>query len=406
MQIIADFHLHSKFSGATSTAMNLENLTHGAKIKGLNLLGTGDFTHPLWLKELKTKLKIDDEGVFNYDGINFILTTELTTIFEFENKIRKIHHLIHAPSFEVVDQINEALSRFGDLKIDGRPTLNISAPELVEILIEIYDKMIITPAHAWTPWFSIFGSKFGFNTVEECYQDKAKHIFSIETGLSSDPKMNWRISALDKYTLVSNSDAHSPAPWRLGREANVFDLEKLSFDSIFKAIKYREKFLYTIEVDPNYGKYHFDGHRNCNVVLNPKETKKLNGVCPVCNKKLTIGVLHRVETLADRDENYVPKNAIGFKTILPLYEIISVLLNSSPFTKKVSLIANKLIEKFGNEFNVLLNADFDELKKIVDEKIARAIMKVRNSQIKYLPGYDGVYGKPILFENQKTLFSF
>ncbi|MEM5883049.1 MAG: endonuclease Q family protein, partial [Candidatus Aenigmatarchaeota archaeon] len=270
--------------------------------------------------------------------------------------------------------------------------------------------VMITSSHIWTPWRSILGSKSGFNSIEECYQDQTKNIFSLETGLSSDPSMNWRLSSLDKFTLVSNSDSHSPHPWRLGREANVFDLEKVTYWKILDATKKKDKksFLYTIEVDPNYGKYHFDGHRNCSISLHPKDAIKLNNICPKCKRKLTIGVLHRVEELADRPEGFIPKDAIPFKTLLPLYEIISFAWGSGElYSKKVLEEHDKLIEKFGNELNVLLNVPKEELLKVTNEKIADAIIKVREGRVKYIPGYDGVYGSPVFderFEIKKEKF--
>jgi|YelNatPaOPRAMG01_1025707.scaffolds.fasta_scaffold20004_3 uncharacterized protein (TIGR00375 family) len=403
MKIIADFHLHSLWSRATSKQMNLDGLSNGAKIKGLNLLGTGDFTHPKWFAELKKKLEpIEGTGLFKYNDVLFTLTSEVATYFTFQNQMKRVHHVIHAPSFEIVEQINEKLSRSGNLSSDGRPILNISAAELVEILVEISKDILIYPAHAWTPWMSCLGSKSGFNSIEECYQDQVKHIFALETGLSSDPAMNWRLSALDKFTLLSNSDSHSPHPWRLGREANVFDLEKITYWEIFDSIKNKDKkkFLYTIEVDPNYGKYHFTGHRNCGIVLHPKDAIKLNNICPKCHRKLTIGVLQRVEELADRPEGFVPKDAIPFKTLLPLYEIISFSWGSGElYSKKVLEEHDKLIEKFGNELNVLLNVPKEELLKVTNEKIADAIIKVREGKVKYKPGYDGNYGQPIFDEN-------
>jgi len=404
MQIIADLHLHSKYSRATSQNMSIEGLSKGAKVKGLQLLGTGDFTHPLWLKELKQKLEeVSGTGLFTYEDIFFILTTEVSTIFTFERQTKKIHHIIHAPSFDVVEQINENLSKYGNLRTDGRPMLTVSATELVENLMEISKEVVVTSSHIWTPWYSLFGSKSGFDRVEDCYQNQTKNIFSLETGLSSDPAMNWRLSALDKFTLVSNSDSHSPYPWRLGREANAFELKKVTYQEIFNAIKEKDKkrFLFTIEVEPSYGKYHFDGHRNCGIILTPAEAKKFNNICPKCGRKLTIGVLHRVEELADRPEGFVPKDAIPFKSLLPLYEIISYATGANElYSKKVIAEQDKIIEKFGNEFNVLLNASKDELVKTTSEKIAGAIIKVREGKIKFIAGYDGVYGRPVFSEEE------
>jgi uncharacterized protein (TIGR00375 family) len=384
--------------------MNIEGLSRGAKVKGLQLLGTGDFTHPFWLEEIRHKLEeVSGSGLFTYENVFFVLTTEVSTIFTFEGQTRKVHHIIHAPSFDVVEQINESLSKYGNLKTDGRPMLTVSAPELVEKIMEISKDAVITSAHIWTPWFSLFGSKSGFNSVEDCYQDQTKNIFSLETGLSSDPAMNWRLSALDKFTLVSNSDSHSPHPWRLGREVNVFDLKKVTYQEIFNAIKEKDKerFLFTIEVEPSYGKYHFDGHRNCGVVLTPNEAKKFNNICPMCGRKLTVGVLHRVDELADRPEGFVPENAIPFKSLLPLYEIISFVTGTNQlYSQKVIVEQDKLIEKIGNEFNVLLNVSKEELLKVTNEKIADAIVKVREGKVKYAPGYDGVYGRAVFSEEE------
>lgn len=403
MIVVADFHIHSLWSRATSKQMNLEGISEGAKRKGLNLVGTGDFTFKKWLDELKKKLiRVEDSGLFKYNNTFFMLTSEVATYFEFEKMMKRVHHVIHSPSFEITEQINETLSKYGDLTSDGRPILNLSSSELVEILMQISNKILVYPAHAWTPWMSCLGSKSGFNSLDECYQDQTKHIFALETGLSSDPAMNWRLSSLDKFTLLSNSDSHSPHPWRLGREANVFDLEKVTYWEIFDTIKKKDKkrFLYTIEVDPNYGKYHFTGHRNCNISLHPKEAIKLNNICPKCKRRLTVGVLQRVEELADRPEGFIPKDAIPFKTLLPLYEIISFAWGSGElYSKKVLQEHDKLIEKFGNELNILLNVLREELLKVTNEKIADVIIKVREGKVKYVPGYDGVYGKPVFDEN-------
>ena len=379
--------------------MDLHGISEGAKKKGLNLVGTGDFTHPLWFHELKSKLEeIEGTGLYKYNGVAFMLTCEVCTVFEKNGEIKRIHHVIHAPSFEIVEQINEALAKYGDLSKDGRPTLALSAAQLVEELMRISKDIVITPAHIWTPWFSLFGSRSGFDSVEACYEDQTRHIFSLETGLSSDPAMNWRLSQLDKFTLLSNSDSHSPHPWRLGREANVFELKSLSYYELFDAVKKKDKkrFLFTIEVSPNYGKYHYDGHRKCNVRLAPKEAMKFNNICPVCGKKLTIGVLHRVEELADREEGFVPKDAIPFKTLLPLYEIISFVTGVEKLgDARVLKEHDKLIAKFGNELNVLLNASYEELCEVTKKEIALAIIKARNNEVRYIPGYDGVYGKPV-----------
>jgi len=404
MKLICDFHLHSLYSRATSKKMNLEGLSEGAKVKGLDVLGSSDFTFKLWLDELKRKLEpVEGTGLFKYNGAWFTLTGEVATYFRFEGQGRRVHHVIHAPSFEIVEQINERLSKYGKLAADGRPILSLSAPELVELVMGISKDVLIYPAHAWTPWMSCLGSKSGFDSIEECYQDQVKHIFALETGMSSDPAMNWRLSALDKFTLISNSDSHSPWSWRLGREANVLELKKLTYWKILETIKKKDKkrFLFTVETSPFYGKYHYTGHRSCGINLHPKEASKLNNVCPKCGRQLTVWVLHRVEELADRKEGFVPKDAIPFKILLPLYEIISVVTGVNQlYSKKVIEEQNKLIEKFGNEFNVLLDVPEEELIKVTSEKIADAIIKAREGKVNYIAGYDGVYGIPVFSEEQ------
>ncbi|MCP8307751.1 MAG: DNA helicase UvrD [archaeon] len=400
MRVLADFHIHSYLSRATSQSMNLDELSRNAKLKGLNLLGTGDFTHPTWMKELKEKLvPLDDYGLFTYNGIYWMITTEVSTVYEQESKARKIHHVIHVPSLDIADQIIDSLSKRGNLSSDGRPIFNdLSSPELVEMLMSIYKDILIIPSHAWTTWWSIFGAFSGFDSIEECYKDQTKHIYAIETGLSSDPPMNWRLSKLDRFCLMSNSDAHSPWIWRLGREFNVFDLKKLSYHEIIDAVKKRDnkRFIFTVEVPPEYGKYHYTGHRNCDVSLHPRDAIKLNNKCPKCGKKLTIGVLQRVEELADRPEDFILKDAIPYKSLLPLYEIISYVMGVDQlYSKKVMEEQDKLIAKFGNELNVLLNAKKDELSKATNAKIADAIIKTREGRVDFIAGYDGVYGKPI-----------
>ena len=399
MKIFADLHIHSRYSRATSKEMNIENIEKYAKIKGLNLVGTGDFTHPFWFDELKRNLReVENTGLFQFKDkdIFFMLQTEVSNIYEQDGKIRKIHNVIFAPSFAVVEQINEFLKDYGNLSSDGRPIFSkMSCVELVERLIEISKDIIIIPAHAWTPWFGIFGSKSGFDSIEECFQDQTKNIFAIETGLSSDPLMNWRLSSLDKITLISNSDCHSPWPYRLGRELNVFET-KMDYKEIINTIKEKDqkKFLYTIEVDPSYGKYHFDGHRKCNVCLEPKESTKYKSYCPVCRKKLTIGVLHRVEELADREEGFIPKNAIPFKTLLPLSELIATVYHTQTFSKKVWEGFNKLTKDFGSELKILLEVPREELR--INERLIDLIIKNREGKLKVRAGYDGIYGKLIL----------
>ncbi len=406
MKIFADLHIHSKHSRATSKDMDMEHLTKYAKIKGINLLGTGDFTHPLWIRELKNNLTEDGSGVLKTkDGLNFLLQTEISLMYTQDSRSRKVHNLILAPDFEIVEQINTELLKRGRLDYDGRPIFGFTCVELVEMMKNIDKRIEIIPAHAWTPWFGLLGSKSGFDSVEGCFQEQAKHIFALETGLSSDPAMNWRLSGLDKYALISNSDSHSFWPWRIGREANIFDFDKLTYDGLIKAIKNKDSnhFLSTIEVDPSYGKYHYDGHRACNVCMTPSEALKNRDICPVCKKEMTIGVLHRVEELADRPEGFKPKNAIPFKKLLPLSEIISAVTGVLQlYSKTVWEIYNKLIMNFDNEFNVLLNVNQGDLSKVSGDKIAKAVIDNREEKIRITPGYDGVYGRAVFDENERV----
>ena len=402
MKVIADLQIHSRFSRATSSSLNLPNLEKYAKLKGLNLLGTGDFTHPKWLDELKSELKEDGSGILtSKSGFRWILQGEISNIYTQDGKGRRIHNLLLAKNFEIVKQINEALSKKGRLDYDGRPMFGFSCIELVEMMKEIDDDIEIIPAHAWTPWYGLFGSMSGFDSVEECFKEKSKHIYAIETGLSSDPAMNWRISALDKYTLLSSSDAHSFWPWRLGREANVFDLD-WSYDNLLQAIRKRKGFVETIEMWPHEGKYHYTGHRACNVVLSPQEALKIKNICPKCRRSLTVGVAQRVEQLADREEGFVPKNSVPFKNLIPLSEVIAGTTGHAVSSKQVWEEYYKMINEFGNEFNVLLEAEENKLKKITSEKIADNIIRNRHQKIPFKPGYDGVYGVPI-FDGESSV---
>jgi len=400
MKFIADFHLHSKYSRATSRDMDLENLDKWAKIKGIKVLGTADFTHPEWFKNLREKLEPAEPGIFrlknNKSETRFIFTTEISCIYTKNGKVRKIHVILFAPSFEVVEKINAHLGLVGNLKADGRPILGLDVRELARIVLNISQDCLIIPAHAWTPWFSIFGSKSGFDSIEECFGDYSKYIFALETGLSSDPAMNWRLSSLDKISLISNSDSHSP--YKIGREANVFDIE-ISYKTIADAIKLKDpqKFLYTIEFFPEEGKYHYDGHRLCGVSLSPKESKKYNNICPNCGKPLTIGVLNRVDNLADRPEGFKPERVIPFKSLVSLDEIIAESLGISTKTKQGDLEYENLIKKFGTEFNILLDASREDLEKVTLPEIAEGIVRVREGKIFVEPGYDGVYGKIRIF---------
>ncbi|MDA4124423.1 MAG: endonuclease Q family protein [Thaumarchaeota archaeon] len=399
MRVIADLQLHSKYSIATSKDMDLEHLAKGAKLKGLNLLGTGDFTHPKWFAELKEKLQpISDTGLFSYEGMTWMLSGEVSTVYEQDGRKRKVHHLIYAPHLDAAEQIGAALSKYGRMSSDGRPVLTgIDSAELVEMLSAISSSVVVIPAHAWTPWFGVFGAKSGFDSLKECYQDQAGKIFAVETGLSSNPSMNWRLSSLDRVALVSNSDAHSPNPWRLGREANVFELTHMSYGGIFDAVRNRdpEAFLFTIEVDPAYGKYHYSGHKKCGVSLTPKESAQLNEKCPRCGKKLTVGVLQRMEALADRPEGYRPPGAIPYRNLLPLYEVISFATGVNRlYVKSVIEEQDRLIRALGSELAVLMDAEPQRLREFTKEVVVRAIMAVREDKVKFAPGYDGAYGVP------------
>ncbi|MEM2526811.1 MAG: endonuclease Q family protein [Candidatus Bathyarchaeia archaeon] len=406
MRVIADLHIHSKYSRATSANMNISEITHFSKIKGLTLVGTGDFTHPKWLRELKDNLiEVQGTGLYKPASIPevevwFMITGEVSTVFTFNGETKKVHHVILVPSIEVAEQINDRLSKYGDLEVDGRPTLDMSAPHLVEEVMEVSRDNMVFPAHAWTPWFSVFGAFSGFDRMEDCYQDMTKHIHALETGLSSNPPMNWRLSALDKFTLLSNSDSHSSWPWRIGREANLFELEHLTYWNIINSIRSKDARILrlTIETDPAYGKYHWTGHRTCGVSLPPEEAIKLGNKCPVCHRRLTKGVEQRVEELADRSYGFKPPGSPDYIHLLPLSEVISAVIGAnSPNSQKVWNIYNALISRFGNEFNVLLDASFDDIAKVTNPLIAEAIMRVRKGKVKVVPGYDGVYGQIIIF---------
>ncbi len=415
MKFIADFHIHSKYSRATSRDMDLENLDKWAKIKGIKVLGTGDFSHPEWFKSLKDKLEPAEPGLFKIkkqdNGTRFILTNEISCIYSKNNRVRKIHVLLFAPSFEAVEKINVQLGWIGNLKSDGRPILGLDAKELAKIVLGVSEDCLVVPCHCLTPWFAIFGSKSGFDSIEECFEDLSKYIYAMETGLSASPDMLWRMPDGRKTALISNSDAHSPR--KIGREANVFDTE-LSYQSIVEAIKTKDpkKFLYTIEFFPEEGKYHFDGHRNCDVRLSPAETKKYNGICPVCGKPLTVGVLNRVDALSDKEEGFEPENAIPFKSLVPLIEIVADTLGMTVASKQVEKTYQSLIEEFGSEFEILLNASPEKLKSAAFPNIAEGILRVREGKVNKEPGYDGVFGKIRIFDQgegkkllkQKTLF--
>jgi len=404
VRFIADFHIHSKFSRATSKDMEVETLARWAKKKGIALLGTGDFTHPTYFAELRSKLQPLGNGLFKLrkgeQGVQYILTTEVSNIYSQGGKVRRIHNLIFAPGFEVAEAIRSKLGNLGKLSSDGRPIFSFTAKELAKMILDISPDCLIIPAHAWTPWFSIFGANSGFDSIEECFGELSPHIHAIETGLSSDPEMNWRLSALDRITLISNSDAHSPN--RLGREANAFDAA-LDYHEIAETIrkKDRRKLLFTIEFFPEEGKYHYDGHRQCGVIFSPSQTKENGYLCPACRKKLTIGVMHRVEELADRREGFIPKNAIPSIHLIPLEEIIAEALGVRVGAKAVEAEYERLIEKGGSEFRILLDATPHELASFVPPNILEGIVRMRQGKVSIIPGHDGVYGKINLFPERK-----
>jgi len=396
MEFIADFHIHSKYSRATSRNMDVKHLAEWAKLKGITLMGTGDFTHHLWLEELKHNLEDLGNGLFKYNGIHFILTSEISSIYSKRNKTYRIHNMVFSPSFKTTDKINEKLGRLGNLASDGRPILGLDAAELARIIFDIDENCMIVPGHIWTPWFSLFGSMSGFDRIEDCFEEHTNKIFALETGLSSDPAMNWRLSALDKFTLISNSDSHSPQ--KVGREANVFDCE-LNYKTIREVLKTKDKkrFLYTIEFFPEEGKYHFDGHRLCDVRLSPEETRGHNGKCPKCGKPVTVGVMNRVEQLADRENGFKPANAIPFKNLIPLDEIIAEARGVGKGSVAVEKDYRAAIAKFGTEFEILLGATKDELMKGLPPNIADGVIRVREGKVDIKAGYDGEYGTISIF---------
>lgn len=399
MEFIADFHIHSKYSRATSRDMDIKHLAEWAKLKGITLMGTGDFTHHLWLEELKHNLEDLGNGLFKYKDIYFILTSEISSIYSKKGKTYRVHNMVFSPSFQTTDKINERLSRVGNLASDGRPILGLDAAELARIVFDIDENCMIVPGHIWTPWFSVFGSMSGFDRIEDCFEEQTPKIFALETGLSSDPAMNWRLSALDRFTLISNSDSHSPS--KIGREANVFDCE-LNYKTIREVLRAKDKkrFLYTIEFFPEEGKYHYDGHRLCAVRWSPEETKQYKGICPKCGKKVTVGVMNRVDQLADRPEGFVPGNAIAFKNLIPFEEIIAESKGVSKGSVTVERDYRSYIAKFGTEFEILLKASKEDLLKGLPPKVAEGVLRVREGKVNINAGFDGEYGIISIFDEE------
>lgn len=405
MEYIADLHIHSKYAMACSDALTPENIAATADEKGIGIIGTGDFTHPRWMEEIKSKLSEDGTGLLkpSWKGskARFVLSSEVCTIFDDgKGKIRKIHTCMLAPTIEVAEQVSSQLSKFGSLDSDGRPALsNLSAAELVEILHSVSSDIFIFPAHIWTPWFGALGSFSGFDSIEEAYKDQAKHIMAYETGLSSDPKMNWTVSRLDKYAMISGSDAHSLP--KIGREAVLLELdgESPSFAELAAGISGRKSKL-TIEFYPEEGKYHFDGHRNCGVSLAPEKSIASGSRCPKCSRRLTIGVLHRVNELSDREYGQVPPGAVPYVHAIPLQEVIAYVSKKGAYTRYVNDVYKKLIDRFGSEFNVLLKAGESDISEI-DPKLGKAIEIIREDKAHVIPGYDGVFGIIDIFNEAK-----
>jgi len=401
---LADLHVHSRYSRATSREMGVAVLCRVAREKGLALVGTGDFTHPEYFRELCDLLEpAPEEGLYLFredpEGPRFILSAEISLIFSWRGKTnRRMHLLLLAPSLEVVREVNLALSRLGDLSADGRPTFGSPAREVVRLLRRISPEIAVIPAHAWTPWYSLFGSFSGFDSVEECFEEETEHIWALETGLSSDPEMNWRVSALDRFTLISNSDAHSPS--KLGREANAF-WHPMSYPEILRALQ-SGNLAFTIEFYPEEGKYHFDGHRACGVFFSPAETRAHGGKCPVCGQPLTVGVMHRVEELADRPEGFRPPGKPLSVHLVPLQEIIAEALGMGPQSKRVKKTYRQLVELGGSEFALLLERSYEELAEFVPERILEGIRRVREGRVYVRPGYDGLYGVVSIFREGES----
>jgi len=417
MPFYADLHIHSHFSRATSKQLNLEYLNYWAQIKGLNVVATGDFVHPGWLDEMRAKLEPAEEGLFRLkpefakalkdelpaacrSEIRFILSCEISNIYKRLDKVRKVHNVIFAPSFEAAERIQTRLGRIGNIRSDGRPILGLDSRDLLEIVLESDPLSFLVPAHIWTPWFSAMGSKSGFDRMDDCYGDLSQHVFALETGLSSDPIMNWRLSQLDRFVLISNSDAHSPH--KLGRECNIFDCE-MSYPGMYRALSDRKDkgFLGTVEFFPEEGKYHFDGHRACKSRLHPKETIANSGLCPVCGKAVTVGVMARVEELADHDEGRKSPNSRPYDSLIPLNEVISEARGVGPNSKSVMTVYYELIHKLGNELAILRDLPLDAMEKVSGSLIAEGIRRVRKGEVQIAAGYDGEYGTVRIFSPEE-----
>ena len=412
MKGIADLHIHSRYSRATSKQGTPEYLELWAKKKGISIVGTGDFTHPEWRKELAEKLVpaedgfyclrkdsvLEESGKYGGETPRFVISGEISSIYKKNGKVRKVHNVILLPGLEDAEKLSKKLETIGNIHSDGRPILGLDSHDLLEIMLEICPEGILIPAHIWTPHFSLFGAFSGFDTMEECFEDLTPYIHAVETGLSSDPPMNWRLSALDRLQLISNSDAHSPA--KLGREANLLDIE-MSYQGLYKAIQEGKGLEGTIEFFPEEGKYHFDGHRKCHLCLTPKEAEAYGGICPVCGKKITIGVDHRVMQLSDRDDGEARKNKKPYENLVPLPEVIAASTGKSSGSKKVQEQYENMLKKFGPEFDILRKIPIEEIRKEEGYLVSEGIRRLRAGQVKRKPGFDGEYGTISLFEPEE-----
>ncbi len=419
-EFIADLHIHSRYSRACSKSLSPATVAHWAQLKGIKVVGTGDITHPSWLQELEAALVEDGTGLLSLRSdlaeevaasvppscrfpVRFMLTGEVSTIYRSGERTRKLHHVIFLPDFASARKFAEKLGELGTITSDGRPILGVDSRVILELLLSLDNGAFLVPAHIWTQWFSLLGAKSGFDSVEECFGDLASEIFALETGLSSDPPMNWRLSALDRYTLISNSDAHSPR--KLARECNLFKTE-LSFDAIRAALKSGEGFLGTIEFFPEEGKYHYDGHRSCGVRLSPSETRALGGKCPVCGKPVTVGVMHRVEQLADRPHNVSSPKGHTFERLIPLEEVIAESVGAGPGTKRVQKLYFHLLSKLGPELEVLRKADLEAVGETAGPAVGEALRRVRNEEVYIAAGYDGVFGSIHIFDQEERQGAF
>ncbi len=413
MDYIADLHTHSPYSRATSPEGTLSGLAGWARVKGIQVIGTGDFTHPGWFRCIKEELVPSEPGLFRLKDeeairaplaavapapttVRFLLSAEISSIYKRHGAVRKVHNLLYVPDFASVERLNAALAGIGNIESDGRPILGLDSHDLLEILLEKAPDGFLVPAHIWTPWFSLFGSKSGFDTIEECFADLTPHVFALETGLSSDPAMNRLISGLDRFALISNSDCHSPA--KLGREANLFstDLDFLAIKEAIRANR-RDTFRGTVEFFPEEGKYHADGHRACHVCLDPLETRRLGLTCPVCGKPLTVGVLHRVMELADRERPLYREDSPEVFSLIPLPEVLGEIMGTGPASKKVMELYGRTIARFGSEFDLLLHTPLDEIRQ-ASPVLGEAVERIRNGRVIRRPGFDGEFGVIRVFE--------